>query len=161
MSSVLTAHIIIGSFDVCWSKMKRSDWFKYFLLHVSMPVYRILQNRKQKAHGVFRTWHIRYTVKMIWSVLIGWQLLIMNRIHQKFKMKMAASMSSQRKRKRSENQDNTGRHQLYDSTKRTRKFSLKWKDDFPWDSLEENNRICRRSWQWQHVIGDVNMQHCS
>ena len=42
-------------------------------------------------------------------------------------------------------QDNTGRHQLYDSTKRTRKFSLKWKYDFPWDSLEENNRICRRS----------------
>ena len=61
------------------------------------------------------------------------------------KMKMAATMSSQRKRKRSEKQDNTGRHQLYDWTKRTRKFSLKWKDDFPRDSLEENNRICRRS----------------
>ena len=61
------------------------------------------------------------------------------------KMKMAATMSSQRKRKRSEKQDNTGRHQLYDWTKRTRKFSLKWKDDFPRYSLEENNRICRRS----------------
>ena len=31
----------------------------------------------------------------------------MNRIHQKFKMKMAATMSSQRKRKHSEKQDNT------------------------------------------------------
>ena len=56
-------------------------------------------------------------------------------------MKMATSVSSQRKRKRSEKQDNTGRHQLYDSTKRTRKFSLKWKDDFLQDSLKENNRI--------------------
>ena len=65
-------------------------------------------------------------------------------------------MSSQRKRKRSEKQDNTGRHQLYDWTKQTRKFSLKWKDDFPRDSLEENNRICWRSWQWQHVIWDVS-----
>ena len=155
--SVFTAHIIIGSFDVCWSEMKHSDWFKYFLLHVSTPVYRMLQNHKQKAHGVFRaTWHIRCTVKMIQSVLIGWQRLIMNRIHQKFKMKMAATMSSQRKRKRSEKQDNTCRHQLYDWTKRTRKFSLKWKDDFPRDSLEENNRICRRSWQWQHVIWDAS-----
>ena len=80
----------------------------------------------------------------------------MNRIRQKFKMKMSATMSSQRKRKRSEKQDNTGRHQLYNWTKRTRKFSLKWKDDFPRDSLEENNRICRRSWQWQHVIWDVS-----
>ena len=56
-------------------------------------------------------------------------------------MKMAASMSSQRKRKHSEKQNNTGRHQLYDWTKQIRKFSLKWKDDFPRDSLEENNRI--------------------
>ena len=96
--SIFTAHIIIGSFDVCWSEMKCSDWFKYFLLHVSTPVYRMLQNRKQKAHGVFRaTWHIRCTVKMICSVLIGWQRLIMNRIRQKFEMKMAATMSSQRK----------------------------------------------------------------
>ena len=66
-------------------------------------------------------------------------------------------MSSQRKRKRSEKQDSTGRHQLYDWTKRTRKFSLKWKDDFPRDSLEENNRICQRSWQWQHVTCDVSV----
>ena len=65
-------------------------------------------------------------------------------------------MSSQRKRKHSEKQDNTGRHQLYDWTKRTMKFSLKWKDDFLRDSLEEINRICRRSWQWQHVIWDIS-----
>ena len=77
-------------------------------------------------------------------------------IRQKFKMKMSATMSSQRKRKRSEKQDNTGRHQLYDWTKRTRKFSFKWKDDFPRDSLEESNRICQRSWHWQHVIWDVS-----
>ena len=151
VSSVFTAHIIIGGFDVCWSEMKRSELVQIFSViceYASVIECFKIVNRKHMAYseprGIFDVQWKWYRV--FW---LAWQLLIMNRICQKFKMKMAATMSSQRKRKRSEKQDNTGRHQLYDWTKRTRKFSLKWKDDFPRDSLEENNRICQRSWQWQ------------
>ena len=136
-----------------WNTLIGSNIFCYMWVRQYIECFKIV-NRKHMAYsepcGIF-------DVQCKWySVLTGWQLLIMNRIRQKFKMKMAASMSFQRKRKRSEKQDNTGRHQLYDWTKRTRKFSLKWKDDFPQDSLEENKRICQRSWQWQHVICDVS-----
>ena len=136
-----------------WNALIGSNIFCYIWVRQSIECFKIV-NRKHMAYSEPRG---IFDVQWKWySVLIGWQLLIMNQIRQKFKMKMAASMSSQRKRKRSEKQDNTGRHQLYDSTKRTRKFSLKWKDDFPQDSLEENNRTCRQSWQWQHVIWDVS-----